>query len=452
MLKVGKLQRGMIVLTMVIFSSLGTAIPGMAQLFKPIRYTEYDLANGLHVILNQDKSVPIVATVLQYRVGSRYEDPARTGFAHFFEHLMFEGTDSIPRGSVPKFFQEVGGELNAFTSFDKTVYHVQCPSNGLQLAMWVDAQRMRNLRVDDIGVETQRGVVKEERKMRNDNSPYGTWNEKMFANLFKGSSYSWTPIGSSQHIDVASIGEFRDFYNKYYIPNNAVLCISGDFDEKEAREFIDVYYGSRPKGTEVKRDVVTLPPMNGEIRETVQDTKAQLPGVFVGYRGVKQGDPDGYALEMLTDILANGESSRMYKRLVDKEQIAVQASTFPFQLEQVGAMVLIGIAAPGAEIGKVEQTMYAEIDSVIKYGVTDAEFQKAKNIAEAKFISGKKGLLTNALALADAYATFGSTEYVNNEIKRFYLVTKDDLKRVAKKYFDTKNRVVLTYIPSSEKK
>ncbi|MBX7156459.1 MAG: insulinase family protein, partial [Bacteriodetes bacterium] len=215
---------------------------------------------------------------------------------------------------------------------------------------------------------------------------------------------------------------------------------------------IDVYYGSRPKGTEVKRDVVTLPPMNGEIRETVQDTKAQLPGVFVGYRGVKQGDPDGYALEMLTDILANGESSRMYKRLVDKEQIAVQASTFPFQLEQVGAMVLIGIAAPGAEIGKVEQTMYAEIDSVIKYGVTDAEFQKAKNIAEAKFISGKKGLLTNALALADAYATFGSTEYVNNEIKRFYLVTKDDLKRVAKKYFDTKNRVVLTYIPSSEKK
>jgi len=439
-----------IVFIAILFSS--SLVPGYAQLYKPIKFTEFDLANGLHVIFHQDKSVPIVASVLQYRVGSRYEDPARTGFAHFFEHLMFEGTDSIPRGSVPKFFQQVGGELNAFTSFDKTVYHVQCPSNGLQLAMWVDAQRMRNLRVDDIGVETQRGVVKEERKGRNDNSPYGTWNEKMFSQLFKNSVYGWTPIGSSQHIDVASISEFKDFYNKYYVPNNAVLCISGDFDEKEAREYIDVYYGSRPKGDEVKRETVTLPPMDGEVRETVQDAKAQLPAVFVGYRGVKQGDADGYALEMLTDILANGESSRMYKRLVNNDQIAVEASTFPYQLEQVGAMVLIGVAAPGVDIAKVEQTMYQEIDNVIKNGVTDAEFQKAKNISEVKFISGKKGVLQNALSLADAWATFGNTEYINNEIKRFYMVTKEDLQRVAKKYFETKNRVVLTYVPSTEKK
>lgn len=423
-----------------------------AQSYKPIRFTEYTLPNGLHVILHQDNSVPIVATVLHYKVGSRYEDPKRTGFAHFFEHLMFEGTDSIPRAAVAKYVQQAGGDLNAFTSFDKTVYHYKLPSNALQLGLWIDAQRMRGLRVDTIGVETQRGVVKEERKMRYDNSPYGVWNERMFTLLFKGSSYGWTPIGSSQHIDVASINEFLDFYNKYYVPNNAVLCVSGDFDPKEVREYIDVYFASRPRGADVKREEVKIPPMTGEIRETINDNKAQLPGVFVGYRGVKEGDPDIYALEMLTDILANGESSRMYRRLVDQEQIAVQASTFPYELEQAGAVILVGIAAPGADIAKVEQTMYAEIDSVIKNGVTDAEFQKAKNIAEAKFIGDKRGVLENALALADAYATFGNTDYVNTEIERYKNITKADLKRVAQKYFDTKNRVVLTFMPTGAKK
>ncbi|MBL7997429.1 MAG: insulinase family protein [Candidatus Kapabacteria bacterium] len=434
----------------IIAALTGTAV--YAQNYKPLKYTEYTLPNGLQVILHRDNSVPIAATVLHYKVGSRYEDPARTGFAHFFEHLMFEGTDSIPRGGVGDIFQRAGGELNAFTSFDKTVYHVKLPSNGLQLAMWVDAQRMRDLRVDTIGIETQRGVVKEERKQRYDNSPYGVWNEKMFTLLFKGSGYGWTPIGSSQHIDVASLKEFRDFYDQYYVPNNAVLVVSGDFDENEVRKYIDVYYGSRPRGKDIQRPVVAMPAMNGEIRETINDNKAQLPGLFIGYRGVKLGDPDGYAMEMLTDILANGESSRMYRRLVDKEQVAVQASTFPYQLEQAGAIVLVGIAAPGADIAKVENLMYAEIDSVIKNGVTDAEFQKAKNIAEMKFISGKKGVLENALALADAKATFNNTDYVNTEIQNFYRVTKADLQRVAKKYFETKNRVVLTFMPSAEKK
>lgn len=423
-----------------------------AQNYKPVTFTEFDLPNGLHVILHQDNSAPVVSTVLQYRTGSRYEDPARTGFAHFFEHLMFEGTDSIPRGQVGQMISGVGGEVNAFTSFDKTVYYFKVPSNALQLAMWIDAQRMRDLKIDTIGVETQRGVVKEERKGRYDNQPYGTWTERMFSKLFRGSMYSWTPIGSSQHIDVAAIKEFRDFYDKYYVPNNAVLCISGDFDPKEVREYIDVYYATRTRGADIQRETLKLEAMSGELREVVNDNKAQLPAVFVGYRGVAEGDPDSYAMSMLTDILANGESSRMYRSLVDEKQLAVQAAVFPFALEKTGAAILVGISAPGKDINAVEQEMYAQIDSVIARGVSDAEFKKAKNIAEAKFVQSKRGSLDMGMALADAYAMLGNTNYVNTEMERFNKVTREDLQRVAKKYFGTKDRVVMQFMPSSDKK
>ncbi len=431
---------------------LALSISAQAQNYKPVQFSEFDLPNGLHVILHQDRSTPVVATVVHYRTGSRYEDPARTGFAHFFEHLMFEGTDSIPRGGIGNMISAVGGEVNAFTSFDKTVYHFKVPSNALQLAMWIDAQRMRGLKVDTIGVETQRGVVKEERKVSYDNRPYGSWQEKIFTKLFKGSPYGWTPIGSSQHIDVASIQEFKEFYDKYYVPNNAVLCVSGDFDPEEVRSYIDAYYATRPKGADITRPAFKIEPMNGEVREVINDGKAQLPGVFVGYRGVKEGDPDSYAMSMLTDILANGESSRMYRKLVDQSQLAVEAATFPFELEQSGAVILLGIAAPGQDIAKVEQGMYAEIDSVIKNGVTEAEFKKAKNIAEMKFINGKKGALETAQALADSYAIYGNTNYINTEIERFNKITRDDLKRVAQKYLGTQNRVVITFMPASDKK
>ena len=210
---------------------------------KPLDFKEYDLPNGLHVILHEDHSAPVVATVVHYKVGSRDEDPARTGFAHFFEHLMFESTDKIERGTVDKMVNGAGGELNAFTSNDQTVYHFVLPSNQVRLGLWIEAQRMRKLQVNSIGVETQRGVVKEERKNRYDNAPYGGWLEKAQKALFEGTPYEWSPIGSAQHIDSASIAEFTAFYNQFYQPNNAILVVSGDFDETMIRETIDAFFG-----------------------------------------------------------------------------------------------------------------------------------------------------------------------------------------------------------------
>lgn len=429
---------------------LGAVSTSKAQLYKPIGYTEYSLPNGLHVILRQDRSVPVVTVVLWYKVGSRYEDPKRTGFAHFFEHLMFEATDSIPRGQLSKLIQQAGGELNAFTSFDETVYHFRVPANALPLALWIECQRMRGLKIDSIGVETQRGVVKEERKLRYENSPYGTWNERMFKRLFAGSPYSWTPIGSSQHIDSAAISEFRQFYDTYYHPNNAVLVISGNFDEEEARKYVDIYFGFQPPGPVLRQDSLELTPLAGEIRDTVYDPKAQLPAVFIGYRGVPEGHPDSYALQMLTNILANGESSRMYRRIVDERQMAVQTSVFSYELEKTGAVILIGVAAPGRSIDSVEKMMYAEIDSVIARGVTETEFVKAKNIAESQFIQSRKGTYSTALTLARAHAYYGNADLVNTEVQRFYSVRREDLQRVARKYLATPNRVVITFIPSSK--
>lgn len=415
--------------------------------FYPIRFTEFTLANGLHVIVQRDTSAPVVATVLHYKVGSSNEEPQRTGFAHFFEHLMFEGTEHIPRASIDKYIQQAGGQLNAFTSFDATVYYFELPAHQLPLALWVEAERMRRLRIDSVGVETQRGVVKEERKMRYDNAPYGGWLERMFGRLFTGSPYAWTPIGAAQHIDSARIEEFVHFYSTYYQPNNAVLAIVGDVDPGQVKNLVETYFGSYPKGPEPPSVVFQLSPLPGQQRDTVSDPKAPHPAVFIGWRGPKAGDPDAYALEMLMDIVARGESSRLYRRLVDEMQLAVQASAFLYDLRHAGAVLAIGVAAPGKSIGDVEREMLAVIERVKREGVTEAEFQKARNMREARFVMGKKEAREKALSLASYWATFGDANLINTELEHYRRLTREDLQRVAQRYF-TEDRVVLTYMPA----
>jgi len=414
----------------------------------PLAFKEYDLPNGLHVILHADHSAPVVATVLHYKVGSRDEDPARTGFAHFFEHLMFESTDAIERATIDKMVNGAGGQLNAFTSNDQTVYHFVLPSNQVRLGLWIEAQRMRKLHVNSIGVETQRGVVKEERKNRYDNAPYGGWMEKTQAVLFKGTPYEWSPIGSAQHIDSATIPEFKAFYDAFYQPNNAILVVSGDFDEKIVRETIDAYFGGYPKAPEPKRPVVgELPPLPGEVRENINDPKAQLPALFMSYRGPKMTDDDSYVLDVLSTIMSNGESSRLYTSLVDSQQVAVQAQFSIFPREYVGMLFFVGIAAPGKGLEDVEKAIDAEIARIVRDGVTDAELTKAKNITESNLIDGQSGVYQKALNLSNAYRFDGSTEAINNELAKYAKVTKADIQRVAKKYLDTKQRIVLTYLP-----
>ena len=419
--------------------------------FKPVKFERDSLSNGLQIIYCIDKSAPIVATVVHYKVGSRDENPERTGFAHFFEHLMFEGTQNIPRATIDKFVEESGGWLNAHTSFDETVYKFRVPANEIKLALWIESQRMRGLLVDSVGVETQRGVVKEERKMRTDNSAYGTMFENLAEMLYSGTSYQWTPIGYEKHINQATVQEFRDFYNNFYQPNNAVLAIVGDFNIEDAKKYVRTYFGDLPRAKEPNREQFKLTPLSKGSRKVVDDAKAQLPGIFIGYRGPKLAEQDYYAMSLLGDILASGESSRLYQRLVDKDRIAIQSSLSPMSLQYAGIILLVGIPAIGKEPEKVIEVMTDEIRKVIKSGVTEEELTKAKNITESQIISSNKTALDKAQSLAKYLVYFNDASVINTEFKKFQSVTVDDIKNVAKKYLDTENRAVLLYMPKNSK-
>lgn len=417
--------------------------------FNKINFVKDSLPNGLRIIYSVDKSAPVVAVVVNYKVGSKDENPERTGFAHFFEHLMFEASKNYERASIDKFVDEAGGVLNASTGFDQTSYFIKVPSNQIRLPLWIESSRLRGLKVDTIGVETQRGVVKEERKMRNDNTPYGTMLEKTVEYLFKGTSYAWAPIGSEQHIDKATIDEFRKFYDNFYQPNNAVIAIVGDINIEETKKMVRDYFGNISPSPNPVREPFKISELQSGYRETIEDIKAQLPAVFISYRAPSMIDKDSYPFELLNRILTRGQSSRLYQRLVDKEQVAAQAGSNFLSFYKAGGILFYGVAAPGKKIEDVEKIIYQEIDNIIKNGITDEELTKAKNILEAEFIRDKKTVLKKAQDLSMTWQFFGNPDFVNTELDKYLNVTKEDISRVAKKYLDTDKKVVLVYLPKN---
>ena len=415
-----------------------------------MKFVEFTLPNGLHVILHEDHSSPIVSQVVVYHVGSKNENPDRTGFAHFFEHLMFEGSPNIPRGGFFKMVQNAGGELNAFTSFDKTVYFITVPSNELELAMWMESERMMHLKVDSVGIETQRRVVKEERRQSLDNRPYGSVIEQTFSHAYKVHPYRWVPIGSFQYIDKASYDEFYQFYKSFYLPNNACLVIAGDIDVAKTKALVEKYYGEIPKGTNViYRPSAVEPQQNAEVRDTVYDN-IQLPAVIEAYHMPAQGTKDYYALSMLTTLLSGGESSRLTKRLVDKEKTALAVQSFPFDLEDPSLFLLFGVANFGKSPKDIEASIQDEIRRVQDSLITDNELTKIRNQEETSFIEKNSTEQGKATELGNYYVFFGDANLINSEIDKFTSVTKDDLRRVARQYLTEKNRTVLYYLPKTK--
>lgn len=419
---------------------------------KEIKFTEYDLPNGLHVILHQDNSTPIVAVTTTYHVGSKNEDPQRTGFAHFFEHLMFEGSDNIGRGEIDKLIQNAGGQLNAYTSFDNTTYYFVLPSNQLELAVWVESERLMHAKVDTVGVETQRSVVKEERRQSYDNRPYGSIIEQTFAHSYKVHPYRWTPIGSMQYIDKATIDEFRDFYHTFYVPNNAVLSIAGDIDIEKTKALINTYYTDIPRGVKpIFRPTAVEPQQTVEVRDTVFD-KIQLPAVIQAYHIPAMGEKDHYALSMLTTLLSSGQSSRLYKDLVDTKKISVSTGSFPFSLENPGLFIVYSISTFGKSADTNEKAIDAQIAKIQNELLSVDEFEKIRNQVETGFITEKSQVRGIATSLAQYYLFYGNTGLINTEINRFLEVTREDIQRVAKKYLVPGNRAVLYYLPKSAAK
>ena len=411
-----------------------------------IEFEEYTLDNGLKVILHQDKSVPTVAVSVMYHVGSKNENPDRTGFAHFFEHLLFEGSKNIERGQFDKYVNNAGGSNNANTSHDRTYYYEIFPSNQLELGLWLESERMLHAKVETKGIETQREVVKEERRQRVDNQPYGTVVENIFKRAYKKHPYQWPVIGYLEHLDAAQEEDYVNFYKTFYVPNNAILSVAGNIDIGEAKTWIEQYFGSIPKGTtKIPRPSIKEPPLGGEVRDTVFDN-IQLPAVIQAYRIPEQGTEDFYAMEMLGTLLSGGQSSRMNKALVDEQQKALAVGTFPFGLEDSGLNIAFAIANIGVDSKALEDAMIAEIERVQKELISEQEFQKLRNQTENNFITGNSTMVGIAESLANYEMYFGDANLINTELDRYMNVTREDIQRVAKKYLTEDNRVVLYYL------
>jgi predicted Zn-dependent peptidase len=417
-----------------------------------IKFTEYDLPNGLHVILHEDHSTPIVAVSVMYHVGSKNEDPQRTGFAHFFEHLLFEGSDNIKRGEYMKMVQAAGGQLNANTSQDRTFYYEVLPSNQLELALWMEAERMNYAKIDEVGVETQRKVVKEEKKQRYDNTPYGQILNVVYENAYTKHPYRWSPIGKEQYIDQAKLSEFMDFYRTFYVPNNATLVIGGDINPEETKQFISKYFGEIPKGTKpIPRPTEKEPVQTAEKRVEFYDN-IQLPAVVIAYHTPEMGTKDWYAMQLLTQMLSQGKSSRFHKELVEKQQKGLDVGAFMIPNEDPGVAFMYGITNAGVKPEDMEKSMLAEVDKVKNTLIDNTEYQKLINQAENDFVSQNQRVLGVVENLATYHTFMKNANLINTELENYTKITKEDLKRVANKYLTKENRLVVYYLPKKAEK
>ena len=418
---------------------------------RKIAFEKYTLPNGLKVILHQDNSAPVVAVTTLYHVGSKNEDTSRTGFAHFFEHLLFEGSENIKRGEFMKYVNDAGGNLNANTSQDRTFYYELLPSNQLKLGLWLESERMMHAQIDQVGVNTQREVVKEEKRQRMDNQPYGSILTETLKRAYKVHPYRWAPIGSMEHLNAAKLEEFIDFYKTFYVPNNAVLSIAGDFTIAETKKLIEQYFGPIPKGAKpISRPNVTEPPLGGEVRATVEDN-IQLPAVIQAYRAPKQGSDEYYAFNMLSTILSGGPSSRMNKVLVDQKQLAVAAQALPIFNEDAGLFINFAVANMGVKPEVLESSIDSVVNELKVKLVSEVEFQKVKNQIETDFVSSNATMAGIAESLANYEVYFGDANLINTELARYQKVTRQDLLNVAKKYLNRDNRVVLHYVQKGKK-
>ncbi len=426
------------------------AVQGLFSQTVKLDYKEFNLPNGLHVILHEDHSTPIVTVSVMYHVGSKNEEPNRTGFAHLFEHLMFEGSDNIPRGEYTRFVEKAGGTLNANTSFDRTYYYEVLPSNQLELGMWLESERMLHGRVDSIGIATQKGVVIEEIKQTEENQPYGSILRETFGRAFTVHPYHWPIVGSPDHLRASTDQDVINFYKTYYVPNNAVLTIAGDIEPKLAEKLAKEYFGTIPIGIKpIIRPLQNEPVKTAEVRDTVYDN-IQLPAIIQAYHVPAMGSKDYFAVSLLNTILSGGQSSRLNKSLVDEKQLALQAMAISLPLEHPGISLAFLIPNIGVDLAKLEAAADEEIVKLQKELVPEDEFQKLKNRVEADMVNRLAGIEGRAELLATGYTYFNDAGSVNTDIDKYMKVTREDIREAARKYFTTTNRVVLYYLPKNK--
>lgn len=416
-----------------------------------IEFTQYTLDNGLHVILQQDNTTPNVVVNIMYHVGAKNEHPDRTGFAHFFEHLMFEGSQHIDRGEFSEIIEKAGGTLNAFTSFDVTNYYILLPSNQLELGLWMESERMLHPKIDSIGIATQKSVVTEEMKQTRDNRPYGRLLTETLSRLFTVHPYGGDVLGLDPHVRNATDNDIKEFHDMFYVPNNAVLVITGDIEKDVTKQMVEKYFGDIPAGTkEFRRPAIDAEPRRTvEVRDTVYDD-VQIPMIIQAYKLPAQGTPDFYAVEMLGTLMSQGQSSRLYRRLVDDEEKALQVASIALGLEHPGINLTFALANMGNDPQEIEMVFDEEFEKVRNELVSEEELQKVKNQIENRMVNSNTTIARRATNLANYHTLYNNADLINTEIERYMQVTREDIRRVAREYFREDNRVVLYWLPKGE--
>jgi len=410
-------------------------------------YTMTTLDNGLQVVFLEDHSTPIVHAEIWYHVGSKNERPGRTGFAHLFEHMMFKGSKNVEPEGHPSWISSVGGQSNAYTNEDSTVFWQTFPAQYLPLVLWLEADRMASLRIDEKVFQTEREVVKEERRMRVENQPFGRLNEIVYDQAFSVHPYKHPTIGSMKDLEAASIEDVRDFFRTYYVPNNATLVLVGDFETKEASALVQRYLGRVPKSSRpVPRDIPKEPPQTKERRVQLEESWP-LPAVVVAYHITFDGHPDSYPLHIASKVLSDGESSRIYRKLVYEEQLALAAFGGGNIIEDPNLFFAVAIVQPGKRPEDAVNALIAELDRLTKEPISDGELQQAKNQFARDYILGRESNKDKAGQLGHAAVIHNDIKTADGEFDIFMNTTTADVQRVAKTYFRPENRLVLTIMP-----
>jgi len=417
-----------------------------------VRFTDERLANGLRLIVAEDHLAPVAAVNIWYDVGSKHEQPGKTGFAHLFEHVMFQGSRNVGKAEHIALVQAAGGTMNGTTWLDRTNYFETVPSHQLELALWLEADRMGTLldALSQENLDNQREVVKNEKRWSYDNRPYGSWNEKLQAHLFPPDHpYHHSTIGSMEDLDAASLDDVQAFFRTWYAPNNAVLSVVGDVDSGQVRAWTERYFGPIPANPSIPGlgDLSLPATLGGERRETVPD-KVPLPRIYVGFRAPAFGDPRMDALDVASQILAGGKGSRLHKRLVRQERIAQDVALFTLGFVG-GASITAGWATvrPGVGIERVERAFHEELERLATDPVSDDELARARALIEADELGALSRVEERADRLSMYATLFDEPERINRTLARYLSVSAMDIQEAAAATLRPDNRVVLTYVP-----
>ncbi|WP_299333175.1 pitrilysin family protein [uncultured Psychroserpens sp.] len=429
-------------------------VVGFSANAQKVEFEEFDLDNGLHVILHQDNTAPVVTVGVMYDVGGKdlggSPEAPRTGFAHFFEHLLFEGTKNIDRGEWFTIVSSNGGSNNANTSLDRTYYYEVFPSNNLELGLWMESERMLHPVIDQVGVDTQNEVVKEEKRLRYDNSPYGQFLFAVSENLFKAHPYKNKNIGEMADLDASTLAEFQDYFKKWYGPNNAALVVAGDIDSAEAKEMIKKYFSDIPSRPVPTRSFAKEAPITQTIKAEYRDPNIQIPAIITAYRTPGFKERDSYVLNMVSAYLSDGKTSKLYKKLVDDKKMALQAGAINVAQMDYSIYAVYGLPLGDTSLDDLLAEMDEEIAKMQTELISEKDYQKLQNKFENRFVNSNSGVQGIANSLVRYYMLYDDINLINNEIDIYRSITRQEIQDVVKKYLNPNQRVELEYLPKEK--